>query len=179
MFFFFAVPRKCYATVLHGNPQIRYDGQTIGSQYGWAKHMFFLFCIWYVSYTSRRMVYRACVLTLFLNPALCASFHLLVFPAFSQRENLCFYDLCPQLHGDLFFVHVVWFWPRLLNIHVPNHASAGCTFFFNNFTKKSDFFRILAAVFGSFTSSHRTKSVCGNTAGHRHARKKDREDPTA
>ena len=51
--------------------------------------------------------------------------------------------------------------------------------FFNNFTKKSDFFRILAAVFGSFTSSHRTKSVCGNTAGHRHARKKDREDPTA
>ena len=75
------------------------------------------------------MVYRACVLTFFLNPALCASFHLLVFPAFSQRENLCFYDLCPQLHGDLFFVHVVWFWPRLLNIHVPNYASAGCTFF--------------------------------------------------
>ena len=72
------------------------------------------------------MVYRACVLTVFLNPALCASFHLPVFAAFSQRENLCLCGFCPHLHGNFIFVHVVWFWARFMNIHVPNHASAGC-----------------------------------------------------
>ena len=50
--------------------------------------------------TSWRMVYRACVLMFFLNPAVCASFHLLVFATFSERENLRLYGLCPQLHGD-------------------------------------------------------------------------------
>ena len=53
--------------------------------------------------TSRRMVYRARVLPFFLNPALCASFHLLVSAAFSQRENLCLHGLCPQLHGEFYF----------------------------------------------------------------------------
>ena len=53
--------------------------------------------------TSRRMVYRARVLPFFQNPTLCASFHLLVSAAFSQRENLCLHGLCPQLHGEFYF----------------------------------------------------------------------------
>ena len=123
------------------------------------------------TYTSRRMIYRACVLTFFLNPALCAFFHLLVFAAFSQCENLCLYGLCPQLHGELLFRPCC----VILATSFEHPCSKSCfcrmySFFDDSTcshrkrTKKSNLFKKSSAVFGSFTSSHRTKSLCGDRA---------------